>query len=133
MTITFIPKTNKRAIDVEGYGKIFVRQYGAGEELQIQANLRELTELQQRAEDLLKEAKEKYGEDDSKLPKEFKTRFEKIQGKVTGLSEELNEIIRNTITSEKPGMAEKLFNELPMAEIRRMIGAVRDEDNAETE
>lgn len=133
MTITFIPKTTTKEVEVEGYGKIFIRQYGAGEELQIQANLRELEDLQKRAEILLNEAKEKYGGDDSKLPEEFKEKFEKIQYKVGVLNEELNQILKSTLTSEKKGMAEKLFNELPMSEIRRMITATREEEDAKTE
>lgn len=131
MTITFIPKTTNKEIEVEGYGKIYIRPYGAGEELQIQSNLRQLDELQKNAETLLKDAKEKYGDDEAKLPPEFKEKFEKIQKKVNEFTEELNQIIRSTISSEKKGMAEKLFNELPMTEIRRMISTARGEDDAE--
>lgn len=132
MTITFTPTTNIKEVEVEGYGKVRIRPYGAGEELQIAKNLRELNELQKQAEDFLKDIKSKYGEDDSKLPESEKKKFEKIQAKVSVLSDELNEIIRSTITSEDAKVAERLFMELPMAEIRKLISlALGKEKDAE--
>ena len=132
MTITFTPTTNIKEVEVEGYGKVKIRPYGAGEELQIAKNLRELTELQKQAEDFLKDIKEKYGEDDAKIPDTEKKSFEKLQGKVARLSDDLNEIIKGTITSDEKGVAEKLFAELPMTEIRRLIStALGKEKDAE--
>ena len=130
MTITFTPTTNIKEVEVEGYGKVKIRPYGAGEELQIAKNLRELNELQKQAEDFLKDIKEKYGEDDAKIPEAEKKSFEKLQANVARLSDDLNEIIRGTITSDEKGVAEKLFAELPMTEIRRLISTAlgKEED-----
>lgn len=134
MTITFTPNTNIKEVEVEGYGKVRVRPYGAGEELQIAKNLRELNELQTQAEVFLKNIKEKYGEDDAKIPEEEKKNFEKLQASVARLSDDLNEIIKGTITSEEAGVAEKLFAELPMVEIRRLIStALGKDEDAETQ
>lgn len=130
MAITFTPKTNIKEIDVEGYGLIRIRPYGAGEELQIQANLRKLEELQSQAESLLAEAKEKYGEDEAKLPQEFKDRFKKIQDEVVVLTDELNEMTMAVVTSERPGVAKRLLKELPTSELRRLITSAREENNA---
>lgn len=131
MAITFTPTTNIKEVEVEGYGKVKIRPYGAGEELQIAKNLRELNELQKQAEAFLKDIKEKYGEDDAKIPDNEKKNFEKLQARVARLSDELNEIIKNTITSDQKGVAEKLFTELPMTEIRRLISiALGKEDSA---
>lgn len=121
MAITFTPITNIKEVEVEGYGKVKIRPYGAGEELQISKNFRELNDLQKQAEDFLKDIKEKYANDETKLPDNEKQRFEKIQTKVAKLSNELNEIIKSTITSDEKGVAERLFAELPMVEIRRLI------------
>lgn len=130
MTITFTPTTNIKEVEVEGYGTVKIRPYGAGEELQIAKNLRELNEYQAKAEAFLAETKEKYGDNDSNLTKEEKAKFEKIQAAVARLSDELNELIRGTITSDEKGVAEKLFAELPMTEIRRLISTAlgKEED-----
>lgn len=130
MAITFIPKTNTKEVKVEGYGVVKIRSYGAGEELQIAKNLRELEELQSQAEAFLEEVKQKYGNDQSKLSPAEKTRFENIQRKVNGLTNELHEIIRSTISSDDPKVAKKLFQELPLEEIRRLVTMARG-DNAE--
>ena len=132
MAISFTPNTNIKEVEVEGYGVVKIRPYGAGEELQIAKNVRELNELQQRAERLLAVIKADYQEDDSKIPQEMKEDFESIQNKVGSLSNELNELIKGTITSDEPGVAEKIFNELPLAEIRRLVGtALGKESDAE--
>lgn len=133
MTITFVPTSNYKEVKVEGYGTIKIRPYGAGEELQISQNFRLLDGLQQEAKDLLAEAKDKYGNDDAKLPDSFRIRFEKIQKETARLSSELDQLIKGTISSDEKGVAERLFNELPMSEIRRMITtAMNGETNAET-
>lgn len=132
MTITFIPKANIKEIEVEGYGKVRVRPYGAGEELQISKNIRELESLQKQAEGLLADAKAEYGSDEAKLPEDFKTNFEKIQAKVRKYTDELHCIIRSTISSEQPKVAERIFNELSMPELRRLISTAMKDDNAET-
>lgn len=133
MAISFTPITNIKEVEVEGYGKVKIRPYGAGEELQIAKNFRELDELQKKAEKLLADAKANYGEDEENLPDSFKKDFEKIQTNVTKLSNELNALIKGTISSEDPKVAEKLFQELPMTEIRRLIStALGKEANAET-
>lgn len=128
MAITFIPKTNTKEVEVEGYGVVKIRSYGAGEELQIAKNLRELEELQSQAEAFLEEVKQKYGNDQSKLSPAEKTRFEKIQRKVNELTNELHEIIRSTISSDDPKVAKKLFKELPLEEIRRLVTMARGDD-----
>ena len=132
MTITFIPKVNNKEVEVAGYGKIKVRPYGAGEELQIAKNVRELEELQKQAEHFLSDIKEKHQNDESKLTDEEKASFNAIQQKVFTLSNELNEIIRSTISSDDPSVAEKLFRELPIEEIRRLVTATIGGANAET-
>ena len=132
MTISFTPNTNAKEIEVEGYGVVKVRPYGAGEELQIAQNIRELDELQKKAEKLLTDTKANYGEDDSKLPDSVKTDFEKIQKAVARLSDKLNTLSKGVISSDDPKVAEKLFNELPLSEIRRLITtALRKEADAE--
>ena len=132
MAISFTPNTNIKEVEVEGYGMVRIRPYGAGEELQIAKNFRELDELQKKAEKLLADAKANYGDDEAKLPDSFKKDFEKIQTSVSRLSNELNDIIKSTITSDQKGVAERLFNELPMTEIRRLISvALGKETNAE--
>ena len=130
MTITFTPKLNNKEIEVEGYGVVKIRPYGAGEELEIAKNMRELEELQKQAESFLEMIKTKYNNDEAKLEEEEKERFNKIQHKVVSLSNELNEIIRSTITSDDPAVAERMFKELPMEEIRRLVTASRGEDDA---
>ena len=133
MTISFTPNTNSKEVEVEGYGVVKIRPYGAGEELQIVKNLRELEECQKKAEKLLADAKANYGDDESKLPDSFKKDFTKIQDTVARLSNELNELIRGTISSDKKGVAEKIFAELPMEEIRRLIAVANGKElNAET-
>ena len=132
MTISFTPNTNAKEIEVEGYGVVKVRPYGAGEELQIAQNIRELDELQKKAEKLLSDTKANYGEDNSKLPDSVKTDFEKIQKAVARLSDKLNTLSKGVISSDDPKVAEKLFNELPLSEIRRLITtALRKEADAE--
>lgn len=121
MTITFTPTSNYKEVEVEGYGVVKIRPYGAGEELQIAKNTRELEELQKESEAFLKTLKDKYDEDDSKIPAEEKKHFEKLQVKFTRLYNELNELVQGTITSDDPKIAQKLFAELPMTEIRRLI------------
>lgn len=134
MAISFTPNTNIKEVEVEGYGKVKIRPYGAGEELQIAKNLRELEEWQTKAEKLLADAKANYGEDETKLPDSFKNEFAKIQKAVARLSNELNDLIRGTISSDEKGVAEKLFAELPMTEIRRLIAiALGKEADAKTE
>ena len=130
MTITFTPKPNQIEVKVEGYGKIKVRPYGAGEELQIAKNIRELDELQKKLESWYKGIKDKYGDDESKITEEEKTEFDKIQGKLTKLSGDLTDLIRSTISSNEKGVAERLFNELSMNEIRRLINTAlgKEED-----
>lgn len=121
MTITFTPTSNIKEVEVEGYGKVRIRPYGAGEELQIAKNMRELNEQQAKAEAFLASIKEKYGDNDSGLTDAEKAHFEKIQAVVARLSDELSQLIRGTISSEDPKVAEKIFNELSMTEIRRLI------------
>jgi len=128
MAITFIPKTNTKEVEVEGYGTVKIRAYGAGEELQIAKNMRELEELQNQAEAFLEEVKQKYGNDQSKLSSAEKTRFEKIQRKVNELTNELHEIIRSTISSDDPKVAKRLFKELPLEEIRRLVTMAMEDD-----
>lgn len=133
MAISFTPNTNIKEVEVEGYGKVKIRPYGAGEELQISKNFRELEELQTKAQTLLDDAKDKYGNDESKLPQDFKDEFAKIQKAVTRLSNELNDLIRGTITSDEEGVAERLYNELPLTEVRRLIAfALGKDTDAET-
>lgn len=129
MAITFTPKANIKEVDVEGYGLIKIRPYGAGEELQIAKNVRELDELQKQAEDFLSEVKNKYGDEQSALEPAEKEQFAKIQKKVASLTDELHEIIHSTISSEDPKVAKRLFKELPMEEIRRLVNAAK-ENNA---
>lgn len=131
MTITFVPKANIKEVEVEGYGVVKVRPYGAGEELQLSKSFRELDGLQKKAEQLLADAKEKYGEDDTNLPDSYKTELEAIQKDVSALSDELNALIKGTISSDDPAVVEKLFRELPMSEIRRLISEALGAKNAE--
>ena len=135
MTISFTPNTNIKKIMVEGFGKVQIRPYGAGEELQISKNFRELDELTTKARQLLDEAKEKYGDDESKLPDSFKKDFNKIKETVDRLTIELNDLIKGTISSDEKGVAERIFNELPMSEIRRLVAVAlgKETENAETE
>ena len=121
MTITFTPTSNIKEVEVEGYGKVRIRPYGAGEELQIAKNLRELTEAQEKAAALLDNMKAKYGEDDSKLTDQEKADFEAVQAEANRLSDGLTNLTRSVISSEDPKVAERLFNELPITEIRKLI------------
>ena len=121
MTITFTPTSNIKEVEVEGYGKVRIRPYGAGEELQIAKNLRELTEAQEKAAALLDNMKTKYGEDDSKLTDQEKADFEAVQAEANRLSDDLTNLTRSVISSEDPKVAERLFNELPITEIRKLI------------
>lgn len=132
MTITFVPKENIKEVEVKGFGVVKIRPYGAGEELQMSKNVRELEELQTKAEGFLKDIKEKYGDDDSKITVEEKKAFEKIQKRVMEMSNELNDLIKGTLSSDDPKVAEKIFNELPMTEIRKLIAmALGKETDAE--
>ena len=123
MAITFTPKPNNVEVEVEGFGKIRVRHYGAGEELQLTKDVRELDELQKRGERLLAELKDKAKEEgkDAQLPEELQKEFNDIQKRVGQLSDELNSITKGVITSDEPDVAERIFNELPIQEIRRLI------------
>ena len=133
MTISFTPNTNTKAVEVEGYGIVKVRQYGAGEELQIAKNLRELDELKNKATSLLETMRKDYGENEKEYPENFKKDFDLIQTEVSRLTTELNELVKGIISSDDPQVAERVFAELPMSEIRRLISMVRGKDtNAET-
>lgn len=121
MTITFTPTPNYKEVEVEGYGVVKIRPYGAGEELQLAKNYRELQEIQKESEAFLETIRTKYDSDDSKIPDEEKKRFEKLQTKFATLYDSLNEMIKDTITSDTPGVADKLFAELPMKEIKRLV------------
>ena len=121
MTITFVPTANIKEVEVEGYGVVKIRPYGAGEELQISKNFRELDGLQKEAESFLAEVREKHDDDESKLDDDEKKKFESIREGITKLSDELNDLIKGTISSDDPKVAERLFNELPMTEIRKLI------------
>lgn len=123
MTITFVPTANIKEVEVEGYGVVKIRPYGAGEELQISKNFRELDGLQKEAENFLAEVREKHDDDESKLDDDEKKKFESIRTEIMRLSDELNDIIRGTISSDDPKVAEKLFNELPMTDIRKLIAS----------
>lgn len=118
MTIAYIPK-NKKKIEVEGYGEFFVRPYGAGEELQINANMRELNEIQTEAQEMLKRYKAK-GKD-GELSEADKKALKKLQTRTNELTIETHEILKGTITSETEGAVDKLFKELDRTEIRRII------------
>lgn len=134
MTISFTPITNIKEVEVEGYGKVRVRPYGAGEELQLSMNIRKLEDVQKQAEKLLEEAKEEYGDDESKWGKDVSEKFKKIRGEAVRLSDELNDITRNILSSEDPKVAERLFRELPMSEVRRLIAlALGKEANAKAD
>ena len=88
--------------------------------------------MQKRAEKFLADIKTNYESDESKIPDSAKKDFEKIQNEVKRLSDELNEIIKGTLSSDDPKVAERLFNELPLTEIRRLIStALGKEANAE--
>lgn len=121
MTITFVPTANIKEVEVEGYGVVKIRPYGAGEELQISKNFRELDGLQKEAESFLAEVRAKHDDDESKLDDDEKKKFETIREGITKLSDELNDLIKGTISSDDPKVAERLFNELPMTEIRKLI------------
>lgn len=131
MAITFTPTTNIKEVNVEGYGTIKIRPYGAGEELQISKNLRELDGLQKQAQSFLDVVKTKYADDETQIPQEQKDKFTKIQQKVEKLSNELNELIRGTISSDEPGVADRVFNELPLGQIRKIIAAAKKDEDAE--
>lgn len=129
MTITFTPQTNIKEVEVEGYGKIKIRPYGAGEELQISKSIRELNDLQKQAQEFLATLEKDYAKDESKIPPEQKAKFEKIQQHSARLSDELSELVRGTISSDEPGVADRLFNELPLPQIRKMIATALEKDN----
>lgn len=121
MTITYVPKNNKKAIEVEGYGKFTVRPYGAGEELQVRANMRELNAIQAEAQELL----EKYrGKDKAdKISNTDQKALARLQNRTEELTVETHEILKGTITSEVEGAVDKLFKELDRTEIRNIIDA----------
>ena len=121
MTITYVPKNNKKTIEVEGYGKFTVRPYGAGEELQVRANMRELNAIQAEAQELL----EKYrGKDKAdKISNTDQKALTRLQNRTEELTVETHEILKGTITSETEGAVDKLFKELDRTEIRNIIDA----------
>ncbi len=119
MTITYIPKNNKKTIEVEGYGKFTVRPYGAGEELQVRANMRELNEITAEAQELLEKAKSR--SKDEKTPEEEQKALARLQNRTDDLVAETHEILKGTITSEAEGAVDKLFRELDRKEIRAII------------
>ena len=123
MAITFTPKPNNVEVEVEGFGKVRVRPYGAGEELQLAKDVREIDELQKRGERFLAELREKEKNEgkDAKLSPEQEKEFAELQKKMNSLSDEMNGLLRGVLTSKDPSVAEKLFNQLPMDEIRRLI------------
>lgn len=121
MTIKYIPKNNKKAVDVEGYGKFYVRPYGAGEELQVQANMRELNEIQREAQNLLESYKN--ADKNEELTAEDKKVLAELQDRTSELTIETHEILKGTITSDTEGAVDKLFRELDRAEIRHIIDA----------
>lgn len=131
MAITFTPTTNIKEVNVEGYGVVRIRPYGAGEELQISKNLRELDGLQKQAQSFLDTLKKDYAGDEAQIPEEQKDKFTQIQRKVEKLSNELNELIRGTISSNEPGVADRVFNELPLEQIRKIIAAAKKDEDAE--
>lgn len=123
MAITFTPKPNHVEVEVEGFGKVRVRHYGAGEELQLAKDVRELDELQKRGERLLADLQTKAKKDgeDAELTPELQKEFNAVQKRVGELSDELNAITRSVLSSEDPTVAERIFNELPVQEVRRLI------------
>ena len=121
MTIKYIPKNNKKTIEVEGYGLFIVRPYGAGEELQVRANMRELNELTAEARELLEKQKNR-GENE-KIPEEDQKPIARLQSRADELVAETHEILKGTISSETEGAVDKLFRELDRTEIRRIIDA----------
>ena len=68
MAIKYVPQGLKNEIEVEGYGKFFVRKRGAGEELQVRADMREFDEIRADSERLTKKYKGKGA--DAKISKE---------------------------------------------------------------
>lgn len=122
MTITYVPKNNKKTIEVEGYGKFTVRPYGAGEELQVRANMRELNEIQMAAQGLLEKYKDSKSKDDRISEADQKT-LKELQERTEELTVETHEILKGTITSETEGAVDKLFRELDRTEIRHIIDA----------
>ena len=121
MTITYVPKNNKKTIEVEGYGLFIVRPYGAGEELQVRANMRELNELTAEARGLLE--KQKNRGKNEKIPEEDQKPLARLQNRADELVAETHEILKGTISSETEGAVDKLFRELDRTEIRRIIDA----------
>lgn len=121
MTITYVPKNNKKTIEVEGYGLFIVRPYGAGEELQVRANMRELNELTAEARELLE--KQKNRGKNEKIPEEDQKPLARLQNRADELVAETHEILKGTISSETEGAVDKLFRELDRTEIRRIIDA----------
>jgi hypothetical protein len=121
MTITYVPKNNKKTIEVEGYGKFTVRPYGAGEELQVRANMRELNEVQAEAEALLEKHKGKAK--NAKIPEADQKTLAKLLARTDELIVETHELLKGTISSETEGAVDRLFKELDRTEIRRIIDA----------
>lgn len=121
MTITYVPKNNKKTIEVEGYGKFTVRPYGAGEELQVRANMRELNEVQAEAEALLEKHKDK--DRNAKIPEADQKHLNKLIARTDELVVETHELLKGTIASETEGAVDKLFRELDRTEIRKIIDA----------
>lgn len=121
MTITYVPKNNKKTIEVEGYGKFTVRPYGAGEELQVRANMRELNEIQAESQALLEKHKDK--DRNAQLPEADQKHLNKLIARTDELIVETHELLKGTISSETEGAVDRLFKELDRTEIRKIIDA----------
>lgn len=129
MAISYIPKTNKKEIEVEGYGKFYIRRYGAGEELQIQANLRELDNIQEGAKKLHEALKDKKEEE---VKQEDRDKLAEFMRATDRLTRELYEIRKGTFSSDTDGAVDKLFAELPREEIVAISNAAfLEEDKGE--
>lgn len=117
MAIKYIPQ-NKKEIEVEGFGKFLVRRYGVNEEFQVEADMRELNELLEKA----KNFSEKYkGKKDNEIPVEEMADIDRTQKRVDELNREMIGILKSTITSDDPKAVDKLFTELDRVEIRQII------------
>lgn len=119
MAITYVPKNNKKKITVEGYGEFTVRPYGAGEELQVRANMRELNETQAEAQALLEKQRGK--DKDAKISEEDQKTLTRLMVRTDELVIETHELSKSTITSETEGAVDRLFQELDRTEIRKII------------
>lgn len=124
MTIDFTLKDNKKPITVKGYGTFYIRPYGAGEELQIRANLRRLDEIGDAINLMTKShnADDKVSEEDAKQLKKF-------ENEIFELSEENQKIVKGTISCDDKKAIERLFNERSNSEIREIISTALGEGN----